>query len=271
MTEKQNENQEIVPSAYTSLAVIYDLFMEEISYAAMVDQLQAFWQREGYCIHTVLDAGCGTGSFIVPLAKAGFDTCGVDLSSEMLSMADHKAYEEGVSCLFIERDLRELNFAPQFDAVISFFDTLNYILSFEDLAKVLQEIYQCLLPGGSFVFDMRTLHYYADVLGENIFHDEKNDCCLIWENQFDNGRIYMDLNFFLPEKNGLYRRYQEEHIQQGYALTEMITLLQETGFVDILLSEGLDMDWYSVRDVEMAGQFIAEMEQAERVFFACKK
>ena len=259
------------PEAYTSLATVYDLFMEDVPYEAMVAQLQAFWRQEGYAVNTVLDAGCGTGSFIVPLAKAGFDTCGVDLSSEMLAMADNKAYNQGVSCIFIERDLRELNLAPQFDGVISFFDTLNYLLTAEDLSKVIREIYQCLLPGGSFVFDMRTLHYYADVLGENIFRDEKNHCCLIWENHFDNDCIYMDLDFFLPEGKGLYRRYQEEHIQRGYFLAAVIALLQEAGFTDIALSEGLDKDWLRITNVAADNQMVLAMEQKERVFFACKK
>lgn len=265
------EKQEAATNAYTSLAAVYDLFMEDVPYGVMVGQLQAFWHQEGYRIHTVLDAGCGTGAFIVPLAKAGFDTCGVDLSSEMLAMADNKAYNQGVSCVFIERDLRELNLAPQFNGVISFFDTLNYILTLEDLAKVIKEIYQCLLPGGSFVFDMRTLHYYADVLGENIFRDEKNHCCLFWENHFANGCIYMDLDFFLPNGNGQYVRYQEEHIQRGYFLAAVIALLQEAGFTNIALSEGLDKDWQGITDVEADEQMILAMEQKERVFFACKK
>lgn len=265
------ENQGIVFDSYTSLAMVYDLFMNEVPYAAMVCHLQDFWQREGYHINTVLDAGCGTGAFIVPLAQAGFDTCGVDLSSEMLAIADNKAYNQGVSCVFIERDLRELRLAPQFDGVISFFDTLNYILTLTDLEKVLTGVYQCLLPSGSFVFDMRTLHYYADVLGENIFRDEKNGCCLIWENHFENAHIYMNLDFFLPDGKGLYHRYQEEHIQRGYVLTEIIALLQRVGFIDIALSEGLDNDWHHVTDLTVDKQSILDMEQKERVFFACKK
>ena len=261
----------MITNSYTSLAAVYDLFMEDVPYDAMVEQLQAFWRREGYAVNTVLDAGCGTGAFIVPLAKAGFDTCGVDLSSEMLAMADHKAYEEGLSCLFIERDLRELNFAPQFDAVISFFDTLNYLLSLDDLNKVLQEIYQCLLPGGSFVFDMRTMHYYADVLGENLFRDEKNDCCLIWQNHFEKAHIYMDLDFFVSNGKGQYVRHQEEHIQRGYFLADVIALLQEVGFREVLLSEGLDTSWHKIGNGETDDQVISAMEKRERVFFACKK
>lgn len=269
--DNNRDKLDFQPEAYTSLAMIYDLFMEEVPYEQMVKALQDFWQREGYEIHTVLDAGCGTGSFLVPLAKAGYDTCGVDLSSEMLAMADQKAYTQGVSPLFIERDLRELNFAPQFDGVISFFDTLNYILDLADLQKVIAEIYQCLLPGGCFLFDMRTLHYYADILGENIFRDEKKGCCLIWQNHFENARIYMDLDFFLPNGKGLYRRYEEEHIQRGYFLAEVVALLQEAGFSEIALSEGLEQDWFQIKSLDLDGDSIARMEQKERVFFACKK
>lgn len=257
--------------AYTSLAMIYDLFMKDIPYDKMVQQLVDLWEKQGCQVRTVLDAGCGTGSFTVPLAKAGYDTCGVDISAEMLAMADQKAFCAEVSCLFIEEDLCELNLAPQFDSVISFFDTFNYLVEKQDLLAALSNVYRALKEGGTLVFDMRTMHYYQSVLGDNLFHDEKDGCCLYWENHYEAPYIYMDLDFFVPNGKGAYRRYREQHEQCGYELITVCRLLKAVGFRQVMLSSGLEKNWCLWEENETAKHRFDMLEKEERVFFWARK
>ena len=84
-------------SAYETFASVYDLFMEQVEYDEWLDHIHAVWEKYGIAPKTILDLGCGTGSILLPLAQEGFDVIGVDLSSEMLTEADHKAMEAGVS------------------------------------------------------------------------------------------------------------------------------------------------------------------------------
>ena len=84
-------------SAYETFASVYDLFMEQVEYDEWLDHIHAVWEKYGIAPKTILDLGCGTGSILLPLAQKGFDVIGVDLSSEMLTEADHKAMEAGVS------------------------------------------------------------------------------------------------------------------------------------------------------------------------------
>ncbi|WP_132029753.1 class I SAM-dependent methyltransferase, partial [Keratinibaculum paraultunense] len=39
----------------------------------------------------VLDVGCGTGNFSIKLAKMGCEVVGIDVSKEMLKVAEEKA------------------------------------------------------------------------------------------------------------------------------------------------------------------------------------
>lgn len=260
--------------AYTSLAMIYDLFMEDIPYEKMVEQLQALWQKQNCEVKTVLDAGCGTGAFTLPLAKAGYETCGVDISNEMLTMADQKAFAQNVSCLWIEADLCTLNFAPQFDSVISFFDTFNYILEAKDLLRVFQNLHQCLFAGGCLVFDMRTPFYYQKVLDAHMFRDEKKGICLFWDNHYIDADIYMDLDFFVPKEKGLYLRYQEQHVQHAYGIPEILDFLKKAGFNKIGIASSLGGNWHWLKN-EYASHIrntdLEKMEDKERVFFYAQK
>ncbi|MCK9907056.1 class I SAM-dependent methyltransferase, partial [Frankia sp. Cpl3] len=44
----------------------------------------------------ILDLACGTGRISIPLAEAGHQVTGLDLSTEMLARAEQKAKERGV-------------------------------------------------------------------------------------------------------------------------------------------------------------------------------
>ena len=51
---------------------------------------------------------------------------GVDLSHEMLTEADHKAMEAGVSVRLACQDMTELDLGEQADCILSVCDCMNY-------------------------------------------------------------------------------------------------------------------------------------------------
>ena len=67
---------------YTTFAKLYDDLMDPEMYANWLD----FAEGE-LASGNVLDLACGSGRFAVKLAEHGFETSGLDLSEEMLSLA----------------------------------------------------------------------------------------------------------------------------------------------------------------------------------------
>jgi SAM-dependent methyltransferase len=67
----------------------------------------------------VLDVGCGPGRHAVPLAKAGLNVTGIDVSLRFLEVAAEAARAAGVGAAFFEVDARQMPFEDEFDAVIS--------------------------------------------------------------------------------------------------------------------------------------------------------
>ena len=89
----------------------------------------------------VLDAGCGTGTNSVWLAKQGFNVTGADFSEFALSEAEGK--DEGIN--YRREDLTALSLEDaSFDAVIC----IGVLMHIPDVEKALQELVRVLRPGG---------------------------------------------------------------------------------------------------------------------------
>lgn len=92
----------------------------------------------------VLDLGCGTG---VPtagmLAESGLDVVGIDVSTEMLTLARRNV----PTGRFVAMDVLELDTSlGEFDAVCAFFTLL--MLRRADIPRVLRRVRTVLRPGG---------------------------------------------------------------------------------------------------------------------------
>lgn len=96
----------------------------------------------------VLDVGTGPGFLALQMAKMGYRTSGVDLSTEMLRIAMEKARTMKLRCTFIHADAEALPFAvASFDVVVS--RHLLGALSFPE--RAFTEWKRVLKPGGKVV------------------------------------------------------------------------------------------------------------------------
>lgn len=104
----------------------------------------------------LLDVGCGTGRHSVPLAAAGLQVTGVDLSAPMLDAARERARHAGVEVELIRADARALPPLEPFDAAICLCEGAFCLVAddSEPLAHdraVLTSILRALRPGGRLV------------------------------------------------------------------------------------------------------------------------
>ena len=87
-----------------------------------------------------LDVACGAGRNAILLAQAGFKVDAIDISSEGLKQARHKADELGLSINWIEHDLDEpYLFDTDYDLII--------VMWYVDL-ELVSRLCDCLAPGG---------------------------------------------------------------------------------------------------------------------------
>ncbi len=249
--------------AYTDFAAVYDTFMDDTPYEAWCEHLTALLDKyksgtaaerdknDGSVIYenlrqeqnTILDLGCGTGTLTELLARRGYDMIGIDNAQEMLQIAMEKRERSGLDILYLMQDMRSFELYGAVGAVVSVCDSINYLLTEEDVVQTFRLVNNYLLPGGVFVFDFNTVYKYATVIGDATIAEERDACSFIWDNYYHEAEQIneYDLTVFVRTDEGadLYRRFQETHYQRGYTLAQMRDYLERAG---LLFEEASDAD-----------------------------
>jgi SAM-dependent methyltransferase len=168
---------------------------------------------------SILDIACGTGVLAGELSKLGFSVIGADVSEEMISIA--KA--EFPSIQFILSDMRTMNLEKLVDLVTCTFDSLNYIISIEQMNKVFMNVNMHLNDDGYFLFDINTPTLYEDKQHGTIHHSI-NGC------DFDQILLYDKDNRISKTIFKFSDGHYEEHIQKPYTYDEIVKIASNTNF-----------------------------------------
>ncbi len=129
------------------IAVGYDRFHAQDSLFAFDQQLL---EQEFSTPGRLIDLGCGTGRHLLAFAKQGFEVTGVDLSSEMLAIAQIKAASAGVTISTLQANIVELQDVPDssYDYCFCLYSTLGMIDGSADRARALAHGVRVLKVGG---------------------------------------------------------------------------------------------------------------------------
>ena len=129
------------------LAALYDPLDPDRSdldsYVALVDELGA---------RSVLDVGCGTGTFACLLARRGIDVVGVDPAAASLDVARTKPDADRVR--WVHGDATTLP-PLQVDLATMTANVAQVFLTDEAWAATLRAVHAALGPGGALVFETR--------------------------------------------------------------------------------------------------------------------
>ena len=226
---------------YQAIARVYDRLNAEIDYAAWADFIETCFDRFlPSRPELVLDLACGTGSMTIELASRGYDMIGVDGSAEMLSEAYSRATEQG-GILFLHQDMRRFELYGTVGAITCCLDSLNYLLSEDDLNACFDCVHNYLDPNGLFLFDMNTPYKFRHVYGNNAYvledelvwdegtdTEERAAVYCGWQNTYhpDTAVCEFDLSLFEELPNGSYRRTDEHQTERCYTLDEIKSALE---------------------------------------------
>jgi SAM-dependent methyltransferase len=225
---------------YTEFASVYDLFMDNVPYDEWTAYIKNILNENQIHSGLLLELGCGTGSMTRRLAELGYDMIGIDSSEEMLSIAREKSAKE-YEILYLCQDMREFELYGTVAAVISVCDSINYILTEEDLLKVFRLVNNYLDPGGLFIFDLDTQFAYETVLGDNTIAENREEGSFIWENTYYEEEMINEVNLtlFIPEGDSLYRKHEETHLRRAYSLDTIKSLIEQAGMELVAIYDAL--------------------------------
>ncbi len=219
---------------YHMLAPFYDALNQEVDYASWLQSMEKqFAKYMETPPKRVLDLACGTGSMTIELLKAGYEVTGLDLSPEMLTVAQERIEKHGFSnVLLTMQDMTEFDVGGEYDAVVCTLDGINHLPQKVGVFSCFQCVRECLRPGGLFLFDVNSLFKFREIYGEEAYTMETENAFCVWQNDYRPKRGTCDfyINLFKKEKDGKYTRYEDVERETYYSIETLQTLAKKAGF-----------------------------------------
>ena len=219
--------------AYRDLAFSYDRLTNDVDYEAVVDFYFQILEKESLTPRTAVDLACGTGSVALLLARKGLQVTAVDMSEDMLTVAEQKAQGMKQPPRFVCQKLQKLSLPRGVDLAVCALDSMDYITDPKDCQQAIKRIYRVLNPGGCFIFDVNTPQKLQAMDGQ-IFLDEDDDVYCVWRGEFDEGTNICTYGMDLFQRSGqAWHRSFEEHQEYAYSAQQLVGYLKAAGFTNI--------------------------------------
>jgi len=226
----------------------------------MAELLPYVLTRMGHRPRTILDVACGEGAFAVQMAEAGYRVTGVDRAPRMIEIARGRAEFAGVEVRLVEQDMRALDLPERYDLVTCWFDSLNYLLTNEDLTDAFTGVRRCLAEDGLFLFDMNTLYGLAVEWQRNACYVQQDTPDILEIHRptynYEERIATLQIDGFLRD-GPHWLRYTETHQERGYRLAEIRRCLSDAGLEEVA-------SWGSLRE------FTPPLANSGRVWFAAR-
>ncbi|KGX88940.1 class I SAM-dependent DNA methyltransferase [Pontibacillus litoralis] len=247
--------------SYGRFAQLYDRFMQDVPYDEWLNfTLEQFNHAETDIQH-VADLGAGTGELTLRLHQHGYAMTGVDLSEEMLTIAQQKAIQQNAVIQWVQTDITRHQEGLRFDGVVCYCDVVNYLTRDGVVERFFQNVYHMLQDGGMFLFDVHSINYVENFLANQTFAHVTDDISYIWFcDQIEGTPYYVshDLTFFVKQGEN-YERFDEFHKQRTYSVQQYMDWLIATGFEIVNVHADFQLEPGYKED------------EHDRIFFVCRK
>lgn len=226
---------------YTDFAHLYDFDDRSIT----KDDIPFFLEYAKKINGDILELACGTGRVLLPLAKAGFNVWGLDITKEMLEQFKMKLSRETEDVqnrvTLIEQDMTSFKLDKKFSMITIPYRTFQLLINDTDQINCLKNVHSHLSDNGTFIL---TVFRPGQLTEDWTKYPEQED----WSRKDEetgitykatNAKtgidvnkqiIYPDLNYYITEKSGEVKKLTQRVALKYYQEYQIKNLLQETGF-----------------------------------------
>ncbi len=241
---------------YDRIARFYDL-----THANLTADIPFILQLAAACDGAVLELGCGSGRLLLPLAQAGFQVTGVDVSAGMLARAKERlaAMETAVQqrVTLVEADMTRLTLSPdsRFGLILIPYNTFMHL----DAVQAVQALRQArhyLAENGRLLIDLPNPLDIASTPDdhllslENVLTDPDSGELIVHlaSHQLDSANQILHITWIYDvsqPNGGAVNRTVAQAIYHYRYPHQMELLLQEAGFKLIQLFGNYDQSPYN--------------------------
>jgi len=198
----------------------------------------------------VLDCPCGYGRHSIGLAEKDFSVVGVDINSTELNIAKKRAKSERANIKFVKKNMLNLKYHNEFDAVINMFYSFGFFDSDKDNLKALKNFYNSVKKGGIFLMhtDVNMPRVVAGKFREYEKRPLKNGGCLRIV-EFFNQETKRNHGIWIIEKGNKVK--MKDYSVRVYTDVEFINLCKQVGFSDVKVYSNWNGEEYTSDSEDM--------------------
>jgi SAM-dependent methyltransferase len=220
---------------------------------ADLDLYLPFAERTG---GPVLEAMCGTGRVLMPLAEAGLDVVGLDISPAMIAVAQRKIEAAGLRtrARVHVADVRTMDLPQRFALVIIAMNSFMHLPTGEEQEAALRAIHTHLRPDGLLVVDLFNPDPHELIADQGVLVHAKNfdssdgnrvQKWVLRRTDFALQTHYVEFVYDETGADGVVRRAVLPFTMRWVYLFEMDYLLRHAGFVLEAVFGSYDLDEYT--------------------------
>jgi len=187
---------------------------------------------------------------------------GLDLSEAMLreAAANTSQYLQTGQARFIQGDAAHFTLGETVGMAVSTYNSLNQLADIAALEGCFRSVWNALVAGGVFLFDIHTRTGLQSWNSTAI--EDSPELMLVSHGKFDPaaGQAFLHVTGFARTENGLYERIEQIAHNTLFDLEEIRALLLALGWRDVYLASGADLS-----------RPVADPENERRVFFIARK
>jgi len=238
---------------YSAIAPFYDRLMKRDKYEIWKELIKKTIRKYRIPKTKAIDIACGTGRISEMLFDLGFEVTGIDKSIAMLRVA-RKKYSK---IDFICQDICKISLSDKTDFAVSFYDSLNYLLTDRKMLTMFNKVAKHLNPGSIFLFDMNTREKILVFQKHEPQVYEDKDFFIVFKHGGKNRLWKIEIDFFIKKTNNVYIRETECHIEKGYSEKDIRRILKKTPL--------------KLLDIKKEVKYYNDKQYLDRLYFTVRK
>ena len=216
---------------YGEFSYIYDKLSFDIDYEGYAQNIKDLAKEYKIGSENMLELACGSGILTQHFFEDFDRIDALDISTDMLNCFAEKYDNDKVNLIYY--DMVEYAKKDFYDLIVILLDSVNYVTNPDDLEKLFRNSYDNLKDDSLLVFDINSEMKMREIFGSECYVYEYEDIFYTWDNFLEDDLIDMNLNFFVENPDGSYKRIEEYQQERIYSIDYVKSLLEKIGFTEI--------------------------------------
>lgn len=216
---------------YGEFSYIYDKLSFDIDYEGYAQNIKDLAKEYKIGNENMLELACGSGMLTHHFFEDFDRIDALDISTDMLNCFAEKYDNDKVNLIYY--DMVEYAKKDFYDLIVILLDSVNYVTNQDDLEKLFRNSYDNLKDDSLLVFDINSEMKMREIFGSECYVYEYEDIFYTWDNFLEDNLIDMNLNFFVENPDGSYKRIEEYQQERIYSIDYVKSLLEKIGFTEI--------------------------------------